>query len=158
VSGQRHAPTALPPAKTRYPLYRRLGGPQGRSGRVRKILPTPGFYFYSPLRFDPRTVQLVASRYTDWATRLIIFSCTMEISRSAKSVVLQWCGIPVVILGECACKFTEDFLGNFWSTHINTGTVVRGTIVQPPFPPPPPTFKSLPISYSRSYEIWVSQG
>jgi len=22
----------LPPAKTRYPLYRRLGGPQGRSG------------------------------------------------------------------------------------------------------------------------------
>jgi hypothetical protein len=24
----------LPPGKTRYPLYRRLGGPQGRSGRV----------------------------------------------------------------------------------------------------------------------------
>ena len=28
-----------PPGKTRYPLYRRLGGPQGRSGRVRKFLP-----------------------------------------------------------------------------------------------------------------------
>jgi hypothetical protein len=27
----------LPPGKTRYPLYRRLGGPQGRSGQVRKI-------------------------------------------------------------------------------------------------------------------------
>jgi len=26
-----------PPGKTRYPLYRRLGGPQGRSGPVRKI-------------------------------------------------------------------------------------------------------------------------
>jgi hypothetical protein len=25
-------------------MYRRLGGPQGRSGRVRKILPTPGFF------------------------------------------------------------------------------------------------------------------
>ena len=25
---------ALPPGMTRYPLYRRLGGPQGRSGRV----------------------------------------------------------------------------------------------------------------------------
>jgi hypothetical protein len=37
--GQRHAPAALPPEKTRYPLYRRLGGPQGRSGRVRKISP-----------------------------------------------------------------------------------------------------------------------
>ena len=41
VGGQRHAPAALPPGKTRYPLYRRLGGPQGRSGRVRNIsLPT----------------------------------------------------------------------------------------------------------------------
>jgi hypothetical protein len=27
VGGQRHAPAALPPGKTRYPLYRRLGGP-----------------------------------------------------------------------------------------------------------------------------------
>jgi hypothetical protein len=47
------------PGKTRYPLYRRLGGPQGRSGQVRKISPPP--------RFNPRTVQPVASRYTDWA-------------------------------------------------------------------------------------------
>jgi len=29
------------PGKTRYPLYRRLGGPQGRSGQVRKISPPP---------------------------------------------------------------------------------------------------------------------
>jgi hypothetical protein len=59
VGGQRHAPAALPPGMTRCPLYRRLGRPQARSGRVRKISPTTGF--------DPRTVQLVASRYTDWA-------------------------------------------------------------------------------------------
>ena len=39
VGGQRHAPAALPPGKTRYPLYRRLGGPQGRYGRVLKISP-----------------------------------------------------------------------------------------------------------------------
>jgi hypothetical protein len=45
----------LPPGKTRYPLYSRLGGPQGRSGQVRKISP--------PLEFDPRNVQPVASRY-----------------------------------------------------------------------------------------------
>ena len=39
--GQRHIPAALLPGKTRCPLYRKLGGPQGRSGRVRKIsLPT----------------------------------------------------------------------------------------------------------------------
>jgi hypothetical protein len=58
VGGQPHAPAALPPGKTRCLLCRRLGGPQFRSGRVRKISPTPGF--------DPRTVQPVASRYTDW--------------------------------------------------------------------------------------------
>ena len=32
VGGQRHAPAALPPEKTRYPLYRLLVGPQCRSG------------------------------------------------------------------------------------------------------------------------------
>ena len=37
VGGQRHVPAALPPGKSRYPLYRRLGGPQSRSGWVRKI-------------------------------------------------------------------------------------------------------------------------
>ena len=52
---------SLRPGKTRYPLYRRLGGPQGRSGQVRKISLPPGF--------DPRTVQPVASRYTDYATQ-----------------------------------------------------------------------------------------
>jgi hypothetical protein len=30
------------PGKTRYPLYRRLGGSQGRSGKVRKISPPTG--------------------------------------------------------------------------------------------------------------------
>ena len=52
MGGQRHAPAALPAGKTRYPLYRSLGGPQGRSERVRKISPPP--------EFDPRTVQPVA--------------------------------------------------------------------------------------------------
>ena len=31
---------SLPPGKTRYPLYRRLGGPQGRSGRGESLAPT----------------------------------------------------------------------------------------------------------------------
>jgi hypothetical protein len=43
VGGQRQVPTALPLGKTWYLLYRRLGGPQGRSGRVRKISVPPGF-------------------------------------------------------------------------------------------------------------------
>ena len=42
AGGQRHAPAALPPGKTRYPLYRRLGEPQGWSGQVGKISPPTG--------------------------------------------------------------------------------------------------------------------
>ena len=42
----RHAPAALSPGKKRYPL---LGGPQGRSGWVRKISQPP--------EFDPQTVR-----------------------------------------------------------------------------------------------------
>ena len=38
--------------ETRYPLYRRLGVPQGRSGQMRKIS--------SPPVFDPRTVHPIA--------------------------------------------------------------------------------------------------
>ena len=57
AGGKRHDSVALLPGKTRYPLNRGPGEPLGRSGRVRKILPSLGF--------DPRTFQLVASRYTD---------------------------------------------------------------------------------------------
>jgi hypothetical protein len=39
LGGQRHAPAALPPGKTRCPLYRRLGGTQGRSGHAQKSRP-----------------------------------------------------------------------------------------------------------------------
>jgi hypothetical protein len=59
VGGQRHVPAVLPLGKTRYPLYRRLGPSQGRSGQVQKISP--------PLGFDPWTVQPIAIHYTDCA-------------------------------------------------------------------------------------------
>ena len=65
-----HPGRTLSPEKTRYPLYRRLGGPRaGLDGR--KISPPPGF--------DPRTVQSVVSRYTDWATRPTLVGCTIRI-------------------------------------------------------------------------------
>jgi hypothetical protein len=65
VGGQRHASAALPPGKTRNPLYMRFCGPQDRSAQVWKISSPPGF--------DLRTVQPVVSRYTDWATHIINF-------------------------------------------------------------------------------------
>jgi len=52
VGGQRHAPAALSPGKSRYPLYKRLGGPNAGLDGCEKSRPPPGF--------DPRTVQPVA--------------------------------------------------------------------------------------------------
>jgi hypothetical protein len=51
---------SLPTGKTRYPLYRRLGGPQGRSGQVRKISPSTGIR--SPDR-PARSQSLYRIRY-----------------------------------------------------------------------------------------------
>ena len=50
----------IPWKETRYSFYSRLGGPQGRSGRVWKISPPPGS--------DARSVQPVVSHCNDWDT------------------------------------------------------------------------------------------
>ena len=50
---------ATPQESDPYALCMRLGGPLGRSGMVLSIL--------SPAGFEARTVQHVASRYTDFA-------------------------------------------------------------------------------------------
>jgi hypothetical protein len=92
VGGQRHALTALPRRITRYPLYRRLGRPQGRSGQVLKISSPPGL--------DPRTLQLVASRYTDYAIP----------AHGMTSIGLKWKGIQVNVLHHI---FKEENLNNY---------------------------------------------
>ena len=46
----------LPTTNTRYPFYRRLGGPHDRSGKAENLVPTG---------IRSRTVQPVISRYTD---------------------------------------------------------------------------------------------
>ena len=66
---------SLAPGKTRYPLYRRVGEPQGRSRQVAKISPPRGF--------DPRTVRPVARRYTDYATRPNCYSMCQQLKSSA---------------------------------------------------------------------------
>ena len=52
--------------ETPHPLYRGMDGLQGPSGRVLKISPPPAF--------NSRTVQAVASRYTDYAIPAHSFS------------------------------------------------------------------------------------
>ena len=46
----------LPPEKTRYPFYRRLGGSEGWSGRAENLVPTG---------IRSRTFQPVVSLYTN---------------------------------------------------------------------------------------------
>ena len=52
--------------KTRYAIYRRLGGTRGRSGLVRKNSHTEGF--------ESRTVQPVARRYTNCVFLALLFN------------------------------------------------------------------------------------
>jgi hypothetical protein len=82
VGGQRHAPAALSPGKTRYPLYRRLGGPQGRSVQVRKISSPPGF--------DSQTVQPVASRSLSSVQVIKLWNDAMpELHKLRMSLIIQ---------------------------------------------------------------------
>jgi hypothetical protein len=82
AGGQHNAPDALPPGITRYPLYRRLGGSQGRSGEMWKISSPPGF--------DPRTVQPVAIHYTDLAISAHILPIRNK-NKTTSYKSLQWC-------------------------------------------------------------------
>jgi hypothetical protein len=90
------------PGKTRYPLYRRLGGPQVRSGRVRKISPPPGF--------DPPKVQPVASRCANLANPAHVCIQTHKVT-----FVFCWASYfvrkfhrgdytRVLIRSKCACS------------------------------------------------------
>jgi len=61
-----HPVSFTPGKESQCPVYRRLGGLQGRSGRVREISLPPVSHF--------RTVQPVANRYAAWA----IPACTIR--------------------------------------------------------------------------------
>jgi len=84
VGGQRHAPAALLAGKTRCQLNRRLGRSHGRSGRAWKTSPTPGF--------DQRTVQPVASRYTDCAIPPLPLKIGVNGTKFLLPLMLSWFG------------------------------------------------------------------
>ena len=59
VGGQRHAPATLPPEKNPVPVVEEAGWTPGPVWTGAENL--------TATVFDPRTIQPVASRYTDWA-------------------------------------------------------------------------------------------
>ena len=97
----------LPPGKTRYPFYRRLGGPQGRSGRAENLVPTG---------IRSRTVQPLVSRYTDWATRSTQYRYKLCIAnRHYTRMLLLQVRLPVlewedVLNGQLNTGHTEENL------------------------------------------------
>ena len=68
----------LPPGKTRYPLYRRLGGSQGRSGQAENLAPAGIWSTDRPG---------LVGRYTDWATKLKLSPLTVHNPRLLLSVL-----------------------------------------------------------------------
>ena len=104
----------LPPGKTRYPFYRRLGGPQCRYIRAENLVPAG---------IRSRTVQPVVSRYTDWATcwEVELSICALSvnywsasqsgrISRGVKVPHVHWLGGLVAL----------DPVRTFWKTGSHT--------------------------------------
>ena len=86
----------LRPGKTRYPFYRRLGGPQGRSGQAENLVPTG---------IRSRTVQPAVNRYTDWATRPTPSKVVFYISLHSVTLENFWVQLKQII---------RLILGNPW--------------------------------------------
>jgi hypothetical protein len=84
-------PGRFTPGKDPVPIVQEAGGPQGRSEHVRKIATPPWF--------DPRTVQPVASCYTDWATRP---SDNLNGTLKMNKEVLYWAGISSINVSRFA--------------------------------------------------------
>jgi hypothetical protein len=110
-------PGCFTPGKTQYALDRRLGGLQGRSGRV-QISPTPGF--------DTRTVQPVASRYTDWAVPAVnnCVSILVSVNRHQNHYPCASCFV-ICVLFFCAILGS---IAKLWKVTINFDMSVRPSV------------------------------
>jgi len=101
VGGQGHAPAALPPGKTRYPLYRRLGGPRGRSGRVRKISCPPGFECFTSYPLNVRLGWLESQSENFGEKKSVSHLSEFQYSGSLRKYKVKFCSFsfrPTVLI------------------------------------------------------------
>jgi hypothetical protein len=149
VGGQRHTSAALPPWKTRCPLYRRHGGPQDRSGLLPKILLPPGF--------DPRTVQPMGSCYTDWA--ISAYQRTHILYKSRCSHTLSWTSLRnsshVVVQGCVSYIFTSSMSGfsSFYTPMLCAYQYVSGTYYEIHFLNSVALVYRLPVEFMEPFKM-----
>ena len=106
-----------PGTETGYPLYRRLSVPLGRSGRVRKISPPPGF--------DTRTVQPVTTTLS-WPVMKFLKvknSSHKTLHRCLKTIQhykREWNNQTSHLLKFLKLKFHQEFHKFVKQTHLNS--------------------------------------
>ena len=131
VGGQHHAPAALPPIKTQYPLYRRLGGSQGQCVQVRKMSPPTGIRLpdrsarsESQYRLSSRGPLYIIRRYESlgfsaclrhitairFCTVSVCFSAALSFSSLQHAVHCCTIGMPVCRLPGAACTTSTNYV------------------------------------------------
>ena len=104
--------------KTRHPLCRRLGGPQSGLDGCGKSRHPPGF--------DTRTIQPVASSYTDWAIPAHNRNCKEGKNTYIQGLILNWNKRNTVIGVKVAPKnLTAVFPNLLYFKGDRGGTVVK---------------------------------
>ena len=111
---------SLPLRRTRYPLYRRVGGPQGRSGQVWKISPPPGFFFnesfVGPSLVYYNIVSLIWCYYV-LLGQLLLFSLGLGFDLSGVLIVLLYRLRSGYFLCLCYCWGSIQWLLTYIRTH-----------------------------------------
>ena len=102
------------------PFYRRLGGPWCRSGWVRKISLTPGF--------EPWTVQLIVSRYTDCAVPSIRFGMQVIWKYTLCSITDPVTRNCFLLLGLTVQIPLQPFTGGWKKLHFQEYCILNGFI------------------------------
>jgi hypothetical protein len=73
----------LPPGNARYPFYRRLGGPQGRSGRAENLVPTG-------IRSRTDKISYIDLKFNEIASffLVIVIIASFKILKSQNSIII----------------------------------------------------------------------
>jgi len=109
--------STLPPGKTRYPLYRRLGGPQGRSRRAENLV---------PIGIRSRTVQPVAQ-----SLYRLSYPAHKAVSSTAKYIVTYQsvCCCPVCSLSKVLLILITSSTNPTWFHHLGVRRPPRYNII-----------------------------